>query len=159
MDPLHDYEFAAVAPHLVNVAPKQASRDPKDVMNLTVPSVDLTNVPPTDFLSNPARFIQQLKAAVTQGLSQGCAIGPGLSDKAPGITIHLPSSTVRQDLNLVSEFSIDSAIRGAGFASGWIYFRETSPSKVHPAHAWRATDVIGHDQLQQGARAAAGREH
>lgn len=144
---LPDYEFVAAAPNLVNILPRHSEDDREDLLNLTVPSVDLIDVAPTNFLANPARFIPALKLALEGERQRGCTIGPGLSDKAPGVTEHLPAATVRQDLNLVAEAAIDSAVKGAGFASGWLYIREVSPSKANPPQAWRATDVLSAKQM------------
>ncbi|SRR5712692_7327801 len=140
------YTFEVVAPHLIDVFPKDARSDPSDLLNVNVSKLELVNVAPSNFLNNPARFIPELKAALTKGVPQGCSIGPGLFDKAPVVTVHVASSTVRQDLNLVSEASIASAQNG-GIAYGWIYQREKFPSKTFPAHIWRVHDVWQPDKL------------
>jgi hypothetical protein len=135
------YTFAAVSPHLVNVFPRIADSDPEDLLNLQVPKLELVGVSPSNFLSNPARFVPELKAALSRGRQAGCEIGPGLSDKAPGITISLRDLTLRQAMNRVSEASISSAQRNQGLAFGWVYLRETFPSAAHPADSWRVHDA------------------
>ena len=136
-----DYTFEAVGPHLINVYPKDALFDPNDVLNITMSPLDLVNVAPSNLLGNPARFIPELKAALAKGKPQGCTVGPGLSDKAPGFSFRIESATVRGALNRTSEVSIATALDGTGTAFGWAYFREKVPSSNLPAHKWRALGV------------------
>jgi hypothetical protein len=123
------------------VFPRIADSDPDDLMNLQVPKLELVSVSPSNFLSNPARFVPELKAALSRGKQAGCEIGPGLSDKAPGIAISLRDLTLRQAMNRVSEASISSAQHNLGSAFGWVYLRETFPSAAHPADSWRVHDA------------------
>lgn len=138
---LPSYTFEAASPHLINVFPRAALTDTDDLLNLHVPNLSLTNVAPSNVLNNPSRFIPELKAALTKGVLQGCAIGPGLSDKAPGVDLQVSESTVRQVLNLVSEASIAAAQRGAGAAYGWSYLQEEFPSATLPAHVWSVLGI------------------
>jgi len=136
-----DYTFTAIAPHLVNVLPRESVSDPNDLLDLQIPRFELRNVSPSNFLSNPARFIPELKAALSRGKHPGCEIGPGLSDKAPGITLSLGNSTLREAMNRVSAATISSAERNEGSAFGWVYQRERFPSATHPAEVWRVHGV------------------
>jgi hypothetical protein len=136
-----DYTFTAITPHLVNVLPRESASGPGDLMNLQIPKVELRNVSPSNFLSNPSRFIPELKAALSHGSHAGCEIGPGLSDKAPGITLSLANSTLRQAMNRVSEVTISSAERSEGSAFGWVYQHERFPSATRPAEMWRVQGV------------------
>jgi len=136
-----DYTFTAIAPHLVNVFPRESVSDPDDLLDLQIPSFELRNVSPSNFLNNPARFVPELKAALSHGKHAGCEIGPGLSDTAPGITLSLGKSTLRQAMNHVSEVTISSAERNEGSAFGWLYQRERFPSAGHPAEMWRVHGV------------------
>jgi len=138
---LRRYDFKTVAPHVINVFPKDSLRDRADLLDVKISRLDLVNISPTNFFSNPPRFIPELKVLLTRGIPQGCAIGPGLTDKAPGITLHVGESILREDLNLVTEASIAFASTQKGFASGWVYSQEQFPSKRFPAHSWRALGV------------------
>lgn len=135
------YRFEAVAPHLINVLPIGAENDGDDLLNVQLSNFHLVNVSGGGFLGNPVRFLPELKAALTRAQQHGCEIGPGFSDKAPGITIQATRVTVRQALNLVSQASIASAEHGTGYAFGWVYLREEFPSDSNPANSWRVHDV------------------
>lgn len=132
-----EYTFAVVAAHLINFFPKNASYDTRNLMNMHLSRLDLVDVAPSNFINHPERYIPELKAKLTQGVPQGCVIGPGLMDKAPSITLHLESSTLRDYFNFVSETSIALANDGKGSAFGWLYEYEESPSNVSPIHNWR----------------------
>lgn len=105
MHAIPGYTFHSVAPHLVNVLPLDAQTNPDDLLNVRIPKLELADVSPSNFLGNPARFIPELRGGLNGGRIVGCEIGPGLSDKAPGITASLTNSTVRDALNRVSEIS------------------------------------------------------
>lgn len=132
---LPGYSFDAVSSHLINVFPTKALSDSADLLNLRVADLHFVSIAPTNFLGNPAWFIPELKMPLTGG--RGCAIGPGLGDKSPGITADLDGRTVWEDLNLVSEISVRSAEKGQGSAYGWLYSHEKLPSATHPEHMWR----------------------
>jgi len=135
------FGFEAVGSNLVDVFPQYALNDPDDLLNLQISGLQLVNVPPSNFLSNPARFIPELEVALNHGYQKGCTIGSGLSDKAPGITIHMGPTTVRNALNAVSETSIQSARDQRGSAFGWLYLHERFPSEKAPADIWRVHGV------------------
>jgi hypothetical protein len=141
MQAVPGYAFIAAGPHLVNVFPQDSIGNPDDLLNLRIPELKLPNVSPSNFLSNPARYVPELKVALNRGKHAGCEIGPGLSDKAPGITLSLSNPTLRQAMNRVSQASISSAQHDQGPAFGWVYLRERFPSGTHPADAWRIHDV------------------
>jgi hypothetical protein len=135
------YAFEAAAPQLINVFPRAASGDTTDLLNLRIPQFDLTNVPPGNVLNNPARYIPELRTALTHGVPRSCEIGPGLSDKAPGVDVRVKNSTLRGILNAVSEASIGGAQNHRGAALGWKYMREEFPSETVPGHTWRVLGV------------------
>lgn len=137
-----EYNFAVAGPHLINIFPKTAPEDSKDILNMKISGLDLQDVPATNFLSNPARFIPELKAALTEGRPKGCAIGPGLSDLTPGVTLQVRDTSLRNLLNSVSEASIAAAQNDRGAAHGWVYLHEQYPSKDEPEHVWRAYDFV-----------------
>jgi hypothetical protein len=137
-----DYTFEVVGAHLINVFPRWAPNDPEDILNLRISAMDLSDVVPGDVLSNPAKFIPELKTALTKGVRQGCLIGPGLSSVAPTVTVHVKSSTLRQVLNTVSQASIEAAQNNHGAAYGWVYLHEKFPSESAKEHTWRVYDFI-----------------
>jgi hypothetical protein len=141
MQAVPGYTFIAVDPHFVNVFPRDATSDPDDLLNLPIPYLKLQNVSPSNFLSNPARYVPELKAALNRGKHAGCEIGPGLSDKGPGIALSLSKPTLREAMNRVSQASISLAQHEQGPAFGWVYLRERFPSAAHPANAWRVHDI------------------
>lgn len=133
-----EYTFKAVAPHLINVYPQSAIGNPDDVLNLHITHLVISSVSPSNFLSNPPRFIPELNAALNREKPRGCAIGPGLSDREPGIRLEFSDVTVRDALNIVSEQSIAYAERNEGPAFGWVY----SYSNTDPVtSSWRVHDV------------------
>jgi hypothetical protein len=136
-----EYTFQVIGPHLVNVFPKNAPRDPNDILNLPIAALELANIVPSNFLLNPARYIPELKLALSKNVPRGCSIGPGLSGIGPEITVHIESSTVRKALNLVSEASIEAAQNSRGSASGWVYVHEKFPSEAFQEHKWDFGDV------------------
>ena len=97
------YKFVVVSPHLINFIPPGSENDPEDLLNLHLSKFRLDDVSPGNFIGNPARYLPELKAALAGGKPRGCEIGPGLSDKAPGITLSGNAVSLRQLLNLVSE--------------------------------------------------------
>ena len=135
------YTFEAVTPHMINFLPDTAGSNPDDLLNVGISRLSLVDVSPSNFIGNPARYIPELRAALDRGKAPGCQIGPGLSDKAPGITFQADAVTVRQTLNLVSEASVASAQGNRGVASGWVYLHEEFPSPDSPADSWRVHDV------------------
>jgi hypothetical protein len=141
MQAVPGYTFIAVDPHLVNVFPRDAISDPSDLLNLSIPYLKLQSVSPSNFLSNPARYVPELKIALNGVKHAGCEIGPGLSDKGPGIALSLSKPTLREAMNRVSQASISLAQRGQGPAFGWVYLRERFPSAAHPANSWRVHDI------------------
>jgi hypothetical protein len=145
-----EYSFEAVAPHLVNVFPAAARNDPNDLLNLKAGDVRLRMVLLTNFLGNPARFIPELKMALSGG-HPGCAIGPGLADTGPEVDIAIKGGTVREELNEVSEFSASLAEEGKAEAYGWAYLHELLPSPTHPANQWRVLTSWNPAQRGKGA--------
>jgi hypothetical protein len=135
------YDFEVAGPHLINIFPREARSDPDDLLNMRISGLHIENTSPSNFLSNPPRYIPELKAVIIHGNPHQCSIGPGLSDNAPGVTIQMGTSTIRQALNTVSELSISMAERTEGVAFGWLYSREKSPSPKAPEHAWRVFEV------------------
>ncbi len=145
------YKFVVVSPHLINFIPPGSENDPEDLLNLHLSKFRLDDVSPGNFIGNPARYLPELKAALAGGKPRGCEIGPGLSDKAPGITLSGNAVSLRQLLNLVSEASIASAEQNRGLGYGWVYLHERFPSESHPAHAWRVLDVWDPKKRRQAA--------
>jgi len=135
------YTFEVVSPHLVNVYPIGAKSDPNDILNLQVKNLNLSNVSPSNFLSNPPRYVSSVADAVNRGKPKGCAIGLGLSDKRPGISLQASNVTLRQAMNLVSAKSIGEAIEGKSIAFGWLYFHDSSPKGGISADSWRVHDA------------------
>lgn len=134
------YSFTVVSPHLINVFPSGAPTNPNDVLNLRITKFELAGVAPSSFLGNPQRYLPELKAQISGGRRKGCLIGPGFSDKAPGISLEAEEVTVRQALNRVSQMSIDTAIATSGSpAFGWLCLEDKDPTK--PALACRVHDV------------------
>jgi hypothetical protein len=136
-----EYTFQVIGPHLINVFPQNAPRDANDILNLPIADLELSNIVPSNFLLNPARYVPELKLALSGNVPRGCPIGPGLSGIGPEISVHIVGSTVRKALNLVSEASIDAAQKNRGSASGWVYVHEKFPSEALKEHKWDFGDV------------------
>jgi len=132
-----DYEFEGVGSHLINVLPVSALNDPKDLLNVRAGSLHLHEVVLTNFLSNPARYVPELKAAILQGATPGCAMGIWSADSGVGINADLRAGTIRDQLNEASVFSASMAERGQAKAYGWVYFHELFPSGTRPEYTWR----------------------
>lgn len=147
-----EYSFEAVAPHLINVYPASAKNDPYDLLNVETAELHLRRVVLTNFLGNPARFIAELKAALSRGQAPGCAIGPGLADVGPEIDVDLKGGTVRDELNEASELSASLAEKNRARAYGWAYFRELLPSPAVPANQWRVLSSWNPALRGQGTR-------
>jgi hypothetical protein len=131
-----EYTFQVIGPHLIDVFPQNASRDPNDILNVPIAALELSNIVPSNFLLNPARYIPELKLALSGNVPRGCSIGPGLSGIGPEISVHIEDSTVRKALNLVSQASINAALQNRGSASGWVYLHEKFPSEALKEHKW-----------------------
>jgi hypothetical protein len=133
---LKGFTFVSAGPHLVNILPDGHNADPGDMLNVPVTHLHLVDTSPSNIFNNPARYIPALHAALHIG--EGCTIGPGLRDAAPGITITTQDTTLLGVLNLVSLKSIAAAEHHRGPAWGWVYLRERSPSDSPRAHKWEA---------------------
>jgi hypothetical protein len=131
------YTFEVVSPHLINVYPTGAKSAPNDILNVQVKNFNLSNVSPSNFLSNPPRYVSSVADALSRGKPKGCEIGPGLSDRRPGISLQASNVTLRQAMNLVSTESIGEAIEGKSSALGWLYLHDRSPKAGAPADSWR----------------------
>ena len=126
---LPGFTFVSVAPHLISILPQGYANDADDMLNVPVAKLDLADISPSNILSNPARYIPAVRAALHVG--QTCEIGPGISDSAPGIAVTAHDTNLLGVLNLVSLDSIAAAEKHRGYAWGWVYLRERGPSPSH----------------------------
>ena len=146
------YSFEAVRPHLVNVFPVAARNKPGHLNNLHAAAIRLSGVREEEFLSNPIRYIPELREAVT-GVKvgrEGSTTTSGLrADRSPDATgaglappdLELTGVTVRDNLNIVSAASIEGAEKGTDIAFGWVYSREMKSGGTGGGHSWRVHDL------------------
>jgi hypothetical protein len=118
---LPDYSFQTVGHHLINIWPKGAGADPKNILNLRVERFEVVNEPPSSVLSMPQRFIPELYRVLTDtqvGRPSGTAGSIKRPVGGPRVTLHLRNVTVRQILNSVSEASEQSPVEFMPL--GWV---------------------------------------
>jgi hypothetical protein len=102
------YTFQVVSPHLINVHPVRAEKDPQNPLNTLVPRLDLNSVHPTDVWAYPEDYIPALRAKLRPAApGQPYGYGGERILAAPGaeptVTLHLKNVSVRQIFNAISE--------------------------------------------------------
>ncbi len=121
---LPNYTFKVVSPHLINVFPNQATRDPNDLLNLRVAQFDVADQHPDSILSYPDDFIGELRARLRpRGGVLGEVLGPV---DGPGVTLHLRNVMVRQIFNEVAEATEN--LPGELEPRGWVWLFNDDPN-------------------------------
>lgn len=141
------YDFRAVSPHLIEVFPRGADRDPQDLMNLRVARFDVSGVQAGSILSRPGDFIPRLRSKLTLRTGmRGGTLGSIMTDVGPPpITLHLRNVTVRQILDAVSEATENRTKPYAPLS--WLYtFNPTPGLSPDAAHVWRAIYTVPADR-------------
>lgn len=135
---LPGYRYEVISAHLINIYPKGSKEDANDILNTRVHRFDVTNVDPSQILSDPKDFIPELASRLT--LRQGPpkpagSAGDIMGGSGPRISLHLHDTTLRQILNAVSNATDNFPPEQQPL--GWLYsFKEDPSLPMGGAHAW-----------------------
>jgi len=135
-----DYEMHVISAHLIEILPRRARTDPKDLLNLRIATFSVTNTPAASILAHPARFIPELQARLKPRAALGTRpvqvySGP-FALSGSEVTLHLQNVSVRQILDAVSEATGSLGTGQQRF--GWACKLRSDDTKGVPKHTWQA---------------------
>jgi hypothetical protein len=135
---IEGYKFKVEGEHLINIYPKDAESDPKDLLNTRVERFTVVDKPPSLLLATPQSYIPALHARLTlAGQPSGTAGSVMGQVGEPRVSLELQNVTVRQILNAVTEAT--EQFPRKYFPLGWAYFFEPpSASSAEAKHYWRS---------------------
>ena len=141
---LPDYEMHVISAHLIEILPRGARIDPKDLLNLRVANFSVTYIPAASILAHPARFIPELRARLTPKAALGTRpvevySGP-FALRGAEVTLHLQNVTVREIFDRVSEATEHLASEEP--ALGWVYKVKFDDTPGVPQHTFQSLPSV-----------------
>jgi len=156
---LPDYKYESVSEHLINIYPVRAKEDPKDVLNILVPRLDIVDKQAGDILSRPKDFIPQLAERLAPPTRPGHTGGTPMSILSdvgpPTTTLHLRNVTVCQILNAASEATEEFPAKYMAY--GWVYSFDPDPTlPAGGKHSWAVLWSVPYDWKHEADKTGGG---
>jgi hypothetical protein len=151
------YTSEFVSEHVVEVYSAKERANVESPLNLPIREFSVKDVPATQILSMPTRYMPELKDYLSKGrkennaqAGQGCgSLGPGLGSNAAGVTLFLAGRTLRQILDAVAEADASLPISSSPphfrlYPSGWVHKRRLD-AKLGLVDTWSSMSFAPHD--------------
>lgn len=144
---LHGYNYEFVSNHVVDIFPADRRADPNDILNLSVSEFQVSDQPAMNILSQPQRFIPELKRYLIGGkTSKTCgSLGPGIGSFGSEVTLNLRHTTVKDILDAVAvaDSVLSAHLRDHTQPIGWIH-REIDDPRAGTTHTWSFLSTVPH---------------
>jgi len=151
------YTSEFVSEHVVEIYSAKERANIESPLNLPIREFSVKDVPATQILSAPTRYIPELKDYLSKDRKennaqggQGCgSLGPGLGSNAVGVTLFLTGRTLRQILDAVAEADARLPISPPPphfrlYPSGWVHKRRLD-AKLGLVDTWSSMSFAPHD--------------
>jgi hypothetical protein len=151
------YGSEFVSEHVVEIHSAKERANVENPLNLPIREFSVRDVPATQILSAPTRYLPELKDYLSRDrkennpqAGQGCgSLGPGLGSNALGVTLALTGRTVRQVLDAVAEADADIPLssgskRPSLYPTGRVHKR-IYDAKLGAVDVWSSTSFAPHD--------------
>lgn len=149
------YTSEVVSEHVIEIYSAKELSDIENPLNVLIREFSVKDVPATQILSTPTRYIPELKDYLSKDrkenaqAGQGCgSLGPGLGSNAVGVTLYLAGRTLRQILDAVAEADARLPISPPPhfrlYPSGWVHRRRLD-AKLGSVDTWSSMSFAPHD--------------